>query len=63
MTAWSFISGVAPLIFANSAGAASMKAIGICTASGMLSSTLIGIVFVPSLYAFFQKTRERVRRD
>ena len=63
MTAWSFIIGVAPLIFANSAGAASMKAIGICTASGMLSSTLIGIVFVPSLYAFFQKTRERVRRD
>ena len=63
MTAWSFIIGVAPLIFANSAGAASMKAIGICTASGMLSSTLIGIVFVPSLYAFFQKTRERVKRD
>ena len=63
MTAWSFIIGVAPLIFANSAGAASMKALGICTASGMLSSTLIGIVFVPSLYAFFQKTRERVRRD
>jgi len=63
MTAWSFIIGVAPLIFANSAGAASMKAIGICTASGMLSSTLIGIVFVPSLYAFLQKTRERVRRN
>ncbi|MBQ6915365.1 MAG: efflux RND transporter permease subunit, partial [Kiritimatiellae bacterium] len=59
MTAWSFIIGVAPLIFANSAGAASMRAIGICTACGMLAATLVGIIFVPSLYAIFQKMRER----
>ena len=59
MTAWSFIIGVAPLIFANSAGAASMRAIGICTACGMLAATLVGIMFVPSLYAIFQRMRER----
>ena len=62
MTAWSFIIGVAPLIFANSAGAASMRAIGICTASGMLAATLVGIIFVPALYSLFQRMRERVAR-
>ena len=36
-----------------------MKAIGICTMSGMLMSTLVGIVFVPSLYAIFQRLREK----
>ena len=60
MTAWSFIIGVLPLIAADSAGAASMRAIGICTASGMLAATLVGIVFVPSLYAIFQRMRERI---
>jgi multidrug efflux pump subunit AcrB len=62
MTAWSFIIGVVPLIIAQSAGAASMRAIGVCTASGMLASTFVGIVFVPSLYAVFQRMREYVMR-
>ena len=62
MTAWSFIIGVVPLVFANSAGAASMQAIGICTACGMLAATLVGIVFVPSLYTLFQKLREKTMR-
>ena len=59
MTAWSFIIGVMPLLFADSAGAASMRAIGICTACGMLAATVVGIVFIPSLYTIFQKMRER----
>jgi multidrug efflux pump subunit AcrB len=58
MTAWSFIIGVVPLILAKSAGAASMQAIGICTASGMLAATFVGIIFVPSIYAIFQRLRE-----
>ena len=62
MTAWSFIIGVLPLVFANGAGAGSMKAIGICTCSGMLASTLVGIVFVPALYAVFQRLRDFVKR-
>ena len=62
MTAWSFIIGVMPLLLADSAGAASMRAIGICTASGMLAATVVGIVFVPSLYAIFQRMRERFGR-
>ena len=61
MTAWSFIIGVLPLVFASSAGAGAMRAIGICTMGGMLAATFVGIVFVPALYAFFQRLRERVK--
>ena len=63
MTAWSFIIGVLPLVFASGAGAGAMKAIGICTCSGMLAATFVGIVFVPSLYAVFQRLRDLVKRD
>ena len=59
MTAWSFIIGVLPLVFAHSAGAGAMRAIGVCTMGGMLAATFVGIVFVPALYAFFQRLRER----
>ena len=61
MTAWSFIIGVLPLVFARSAGAGAMRAIGICALGGMLAATFVGIVFVPALYAFFQRLRERTK--
>ena len=57
MTEWSFIIGVLPHVFARGAGAAAMRGIGICTCSGMLAATLFGIVFVPALYAFFERLR------
>ena len=62
MTAWSFVIGVLPLVFARSAGAGAMHSIGICTMSGMLASTFVGIAFVPALYAIFQRIREKFRR-
>lgn len=62
MTAWSFIIGVLPLVFAKSAGAGAMRGIGICTASGMLAATFVGIIFVPALYALFQRLRELVKK-
>ena len=62
MTAWSFIFGVLPLVFKSGAGAGAMKAIGVCTCSGMLAATLVGIIFVPALYTVFQRMREFVRR-
>lgn len=58
MTAWSFIIGVFPMVIATGAGSASRQAIGITTFYGMLFSTLIGIVFIPPLYACFQRFRE-----
>jgi len=60
MTAWSFVIGVFPMVIATGAGAGSRQAIGITTFYGMLLSTIIGIVFIPPLYAFFQRSRERV---
>ncbi len=51
MTAWSFIIGVLPLVFANGAGAGAMRAIGVCTCCGMLAATVFGIMFTPALYA------------
>jgi predicted RND superfamily exporter protein len=58
MTAWSFIFGVLPLVFATGAGAASRNAIGITTFSGMLAATFVGIAFTPALYSACEKFRE-----
>lgn len=60
MTAWSFVIGVFPMVIATGAGAGSRRAIGITTFYGMLLSTIIGIVFIPPLYAFFQRSREKI---
>jgi len=60
MTAYSFILGVLPMMLATGAGAGSRKAIGTTTFWGMLTATIIGIIFVPALYSLFQKIRERV---
>ena len=61
MTAWSFLFGVFPLVIASGAGAGSRKAIGVTTFSGMLVATLLGIVFVPALYAVVQRLREKIK--
>ena len=62
MTAWSFLFGVLPLVFADGAGAASRQAIGITTFAGMLAATCVGIVFTPALYAVFQRLCEKASR-
>ncbi|MBO5722262.1 MAG: efflux RND transporter permease subunit, partial [Lentisphaeria bacterium] len=61
MTAWSFLFGVFPLVIASGAGAASRRAIGITTFSGMLLATVVGIIFTPALYAACQRLREFVK--
>ena len=60
MTAWSFVIGVFPMVIATGAGAGSRQAIGITTFYGMVLSTVVGIVFIPPLYAAFQRAREWV---
>ena len=62
MTAWSFILGVLPLVIATGAGSASRRAIGVTTFSGMLLATIVGIAFIPPLYAICQSTREWFQR-
>ena len=51
-----------PLVFKSGAGSGAMRSIGICTCSGMLAATVVGIFFVPPLYTVFQNVRERARR-
>ncbi len=58
MTAWSFVIGVFPMVVATGAGAGSRRAIGVTTFYGMLLATIAGIVFIPALYAFFQRLSE-----
>jgi HAE1 family hydrophobic/amphiphilic exporter-1/multidrug efflux pump len=59
MTAFTFILGVLPLIFATGAGSASRRAIGTTVFWGMVAATVAGIVLVPPLYVLFQKLREQ----
>ena len=62
MTAWSFIFGVLPLLFAAGAGAESRRVIGTTTFWGMLTATILGVAFIPPLYTLFQKAREKAMR-
>jgi multidrug efflux pump len=58
MTALAFIIGVFPLIIATGAGAGSRRALGTPVWGGMLAATFVGIIFIPPLYVFFQRSRE-----
>ncbi len=61
MTAWSFLIGVFPMVIATGAGAGSRTAIGVSTFAGMLLATLVGIAFIPALYAICQTVREKFK--
>ncbi len=51
MTAFSFILGVIPLVIASGAGAQSRVALGTAVFGGMLIYTILGVFFIPTLYA------------
>jgi HAE1 family hydrophobic/amphiphilic exporter-1 len=61
MTSIAFILGVLPLVFATGAGAAARRSIGLTVFSGMLASTCIAVLFVPSLFVVLQRWSERRR--
>ncbi|MFX9600787.1 efflux RND transporter permease subunit, partial [Acinetobacter baumannii] len=50
-----FILGVAPLVFATGAGASARKSIGITVFSGMLASTCLAVLFVPTFFVVIQR--------
>ena len=52
MTSVAFILGVLPLVLATGAGSASQRAIGTGVLGGMLSATLLGVIFVPVLFVW-----------
>ncbi|OPZ98882.1 MAG: Efflux pump membrane transporter BepE [Planctomycetes bacterium ADurb.Bin412] len=59
MTSFVFILGVLPLVLASGAGASARKSLGIAVASGMLASTCLAVLFVPSFYVVLQRFAER----
>ncbi|TYC49346.1 efflux RND transporter permease subunit [Rhodobacterales bacterium] len=50
MTSFAFILGVTPLAIATGAGSGAQNSIGIGVMGGMISSTVLGIFFVPLLF-------------
>ncbi|MCE4070477.1 MULTISPECIES: efflux RND transporter permease subunit [Pseudomonas] len=52
MTSMAFILGVVPLVVASGAGAASQRALGTGVIGGMLSATLLGVIFVPICFVW-----------
>lgn len=63
MTSFAFILGVVPLVLATGAGSSARKSIGITVFTGMIASTCLAVLFVPSFFAVVQRLEEwRTRR-
>jgi len=67
MTSFSFILGVAPLVWAIGAGAELRQTLGTAVFSGMIGVTLFGLLFTPTFYVVCRWIaglgRHRARRD
>jgi len=62
MTSFAFILGVVPLVIATGAGANARRSLGISVFSGMLASTCLAVLFVPSFFVVLQRWQERGKR-
>ena len=63
MTSFAFILGVLPLVLATGAGANARRSLGISVFSGMIASTCLAVLFVPSFFVVLQRFEEwRARR-
>ena len=58
MTSFAFILGVVPLVLATGAGANARASIGITVFTGMLASTCLAVLFVPSFFVIVQRFEE-----
>jgi len=58
MTSFAFILGVLPLVLATGAGANARKSLGLSVFSGMIASTCLAVLFVPSFFTLLQKFEE-----
>lgn len=59
MTAFAFIFGVMPMLFAHGAGAGSRISMGTAVVFGMFVNAVIGTLFVPNFWELLQKFQER----
>jgi HAE1 family hydrophobic/amphiphilic exporter-1 len=58
MTSFAFILGVVPLVLASGAGANARASIGITVFTGMIASTCLAVLFVPSFFVLLQRFEE-----
>jgi HAE1 family hydrophobic/amphiphilic exporter-1 len=58
MTSFAFILGVVPLVTATGAGANSRVSLGMAVFSGMIASTCLAVLFVPSFFVVLQRFEE-----
>jgi HAE1 family hydrophobic/amphiphilic exporter-1 len=61
MTSFAFILGVLPLVTATGAGANARQSLGISVFSGMIASTCLAVLFVPSFFVVMQRLEDRRR--
>lgn len=59
MTAFAFVFGVMPMIFATGAGAESRISLGTAVVFGMAVNALVGTLFVPNFWALLEHFREK----
>ncbi|HKD74153.1 MAG TPA: efflux RND transporter permease subunit, partial [Ktedonobacterales bacterium] len=59
MTSFAFGLGVVPLVTAHGAGAVSRISLGLSVLSGIIASTCLAVLFVPSFFAVLQNLEER----
>ena len=62
MTSFAFILGVVPLVTATGAGANSRISLGLAVFSGMIASTSLAVLFVPSFFTVLQRFEEWRRK-
>jgi len=62
MTSFAFILGVVPLVTATGAGANSRISLGLAVMSGMIASTCLAVLFVPSFFTMLQRYEEWRKR-
>jgi multidrug efflux pump len=63
MTSFAFILGVAPLVIAGGAGAASRHSLGTGVFAGMLIATSVGVFFIPLFFAVIEGLGERRKKN
>jgi HAE1 family hydrophobic/amphiphilic exporter-1 len=61
MTSFAFILGVVPLVLASGAGAAARISLGLSVLTGMIASTCLAVLFVPSFFVVLLGLEERLR--
>src|SRR5690606_11648893 len=62
MTSLAFTLGVVPLAVATGASAASQNAIGTGVLGGMISATVLAVIFVPAFFVFVMRIFDRTAR-